>query len=62
MNITSSGRESILGDLIQIKYEGKTIKLLDHIGEYYHVLRGRQDLVNKTQVTKQKCVIWYVTL
>lgn len=39
MNITSSGRESILGDLIQIKYEGKTIQLLDHIGEYYHVLR-----------------------
>lgn len=54
MDITSSVRESIPGELIQIKYEGKIIKLVDHIGEYLHVLRRGQDLLNKTQNHQSK--------
>lgn len=47
--VTSLGSESILAELIQIKYEGKRLKLIDHVNEYLHVLRGGQDFLNKFQ-------------
>lgn len=48
MDVTSLGSKSILTELIQIKYEGKIIKLIDHVNKY-HVLRGGQDFLNKSQ-------------
>lgn len=56
MDITSSGRETILGESTQIKYENKTMKLLDHIEEYPDVLR-RQNLLNKTSTSLNKNVL-----
>lgn len=49
MDVTSLGSKSILTELIQIKYEGKIIKLIDHVNKYLHVLRGGQDFLNKPQ-------------
>lgn len=56
MDVTSSGRETILGESTQIKYENKTMKLLDHIEEYPDVLR-RQNLLNKTSKSLNKNVL-----
>lgn len=58
MGITFSGRESIPGELIQIKYKSKTIKLLEQIEEYPQVLRG-QDLLNNTLKSLNKNVLYY---
>lgn len=55
-------RKKILDELIQIKYESETLKLLDHIGEYLHVLRGGQDLLNKSQKSLNKNVLHHITL
>lgn len=44
------------GELIEIKYESKTMKLLDHTEEYPHVLRG-QNLLNKTSKSLNKNVL-----
>lgn len=43
IDATSLGSQSILDELIQIKYEGKRLKLIDHVNEYLHVLRGGKD-------------------
>lgn len=39
IGMTFLERRSILGKLIQIKYEGKTLNLLDHIGKQLLILR-----------------------
>lgn len=52
-------KKKILDELIQIKYESKTLKLLDHIGEYLHVLRD-QVLLNKSQKSLKKNVLQHI--
>ena len=62
IDVTSLGSESILAELIQIKYEGKRLKLIDHVNEFYMFSEEGRISWTNLRITQQKSVLLYRTI